>query len=449
MVGNPGSTSRLNTVSQLEYERDLELPQQIEVLTAFAGIMKDYLDAAGETEEDSELRNSYYSLSNSIKAMNGQLAGLEDPVLMARKRAAERDFRVALAADPELSRTYGGILDDIASVQSSKRATARQAGALTYYGSAIGSRVLTRALYGYAYTLLRQRGADNETLEDLKKDAFEMKDFPDQVERGLIVARIAQMQKYLGRTDPTIRGMLQGLSPEALADTLVARSALADSAGFAGMLDGNYLSSGDPSVPVINALAPLYFTLGQQLGSFVDRESNLNARLARARFEVDGFDRPPDATFSLRLSDGVVSGYAYNGTRAPIVTTFYGLYDHYVTYGPNSEWDLPQRWKQDDLTLDLSTPLNLVSTNDITGGNSGSPLLNENLQVVGLIFDGNIESLPNEYVYSDTAARAISVDARGILESLDEVYDADRVVLELTTGQMVATEAEADAVRGE
>ncbi|MEZ4698947.1 MAG: S46 family peptidase [Rhodothermales bacterium] len=449
VVGNPGSTSRLNTVSQLEYERDYDLPQQLEVLTTFAGVMKTYLDAQGDTEEDSELRNAYYSLSNSIKAMEGQLAGLRDPVLMAKKRAAERDFQRAVAADSKLNEEYGRLLDDLQAVQSSKKATARQAGALTYYGSSIGSRILTRALYGYAYTLLKQRGASAETLDDLQKDAGELKDYPDEVERGLIVARLHQIEKYLGRNDPTLRGILQGMTPEALADSLVASSALADSAGFMAMLDGTYLSSKDVSVPVINALAPLYFTLGQQIGSFGDRESNLNAQLSRARFEVAGFNSPPDATFSLRLADGVVKSYPYNGTRAPIITTFYGVYDHYVTYGPKSEWDLPERWKRRPPTFDLSTPLNLVSTNDITGGNSGSPLLNKNLEVVGLIFDGNIESLPNEYVFSDDTARAISVDARGIIEALDEMYDADRIVLELTAGQMAATEQEADAIRAQ
>ncbi|MDZ4702241.1 MAG: S46 family peptidase [Rhodothermales bacterium] len=449
VVGNPGSTSRLNTISQLEYERDFDLPQQLEVLTAFAGIMKTYLDTQPPGDANGDIRNDYYSLSNSIKAMEGQLAGLRDPALMARKRAAEQNLRRAIDADPKLKADYGNVLDDLLAVQASKKATARQAGALTFYGSALGSRILTRALYGYAYTLLKQRGATQTTLDELLKDANELKDYPPEVERSLIVARIRQMERYLGRTDPTIRGMLQGLTPEALADTLVATSALVDSARFVVLLDGTYLSSKDASVPVINALAPLYFTLGQQIGSFGDREGNLNAELSRARFAVDGFTSPPDATFSLRLTDGVVQGYAYNGTVAPYKTTFYGVYDHYVTYGPNSEWDLPEAWKRVPPGLDLSTPLNLVSTNDITGGNSGSPLLNKNLEVVGLIFDGNIESLPNEYVYTDKAARAISVDARGILEALDEMYDADRIVLELTAGQMTATEQEADAVRGE
>ncbi len=300
-------------------------------------------------------------------------------------------------------------------------------------------------MYGYAYALLSQRGAPQETLNGIKNDAAEIKDFPDEVEKAFVLARLNEIRKYLGPTDPTLRGILQGRTPEALAAELVDSTALTDSSRFFTMLDDGYLSSRDISVPIINALGPLYFTLGQQNGSFADREENLSARLARGRLDVFGEDVPPDATFSLRLSDGVVKGYAYNGTYAPYKTTFYGLFDHFYTYGAGSEWDLPEGWEEKPAGFDLSTPLNLVSTNDITGGNSGSPLLNANLELVGLIFDGNIESLPNEYVYREATGRAISVDARGILEVLDDVFDADRIVLELVGNTFVETEDEADA----
>ena len=449
VVGNPGSTSRLKTVSQLEYERDYALPQQLDVLRTRGDILRAYIREHPEDPAIDELRNTYFSISNSIKAMTGQYEGLNDEYLMARKRAAERQFRAAIEADPDLKAKYGSLFDEIAAVQTSKKATARQSGALTYFGTTIGSRVLTRALYGYAYSLLKRRGAPPSTLDDIRKDAAEIKDFPADVERAFITARLKELEKYLGPADPTLRRILQGKTPDELAVQLVDSTALMDSTRFMALLDGNFLSSGDISVPVIEALGPLYFTLGQQNGRFADREANLSARLAQARFEVMGTDIPPDATFSLRLSDGVVKGYEYNGTIAPPVTTFFGVYDHFYTYGRGSEWDLPERWLAPPASFDLSTPLNLVSTNDITGGNSGSPLLNANLEIVGLIFDGNIESLPNEYLYRDETARAIAVDARGILEALDEMYDADRIVLELTSGQAVPTEDEADAVVGE
>lgn len=445
VVGNPGSTSRLNTVSQLEYERDYALPQQLEVLQNRAEILQQYLKENPDDENVDELRNTYFSIANSIKANEGQLEGLQNEYLMARKGAAEKDLADAIDADADLKKKYGTVLREIRGVQSSKKATARQSGALTYFGTSIGSRIFTRALYGYAYSLLSQRGAPQETLDGIKNDASEIKDFPDEVEKAFVVARLEEIRKYLGPTDPTLRGILQGMSPEMLAAQLVDSTALTDSSSFFALLDDGYLSSKDASVSIINALGPLYFTLGQQNGSFADREENLSARLARARLEVLGEDVPPDATFSLRLSDGVVKGYNYNGTVAPYKTTFFGLYDHFFTYGTGSEWDLPERWRDRPAGFDLSTPLNIVSTNDITGGNSGSPLVNANLELVGLIFDGNVESLPNEYVYRDGAARAISVDARGILEVLDDMYDADRIVLELTADTFVESEEEADA----
>jgi hypothetical protein len=144
----------------------------------------------------------------------------------------------------------------------------------------------------------------------------------------------------------------------------------------------------------------------------------------------------------------VVSGYEYNGTRAPVYTTFYGLYDRYYSHGAGSLWDLPERWANAPATFDRSTPMNFVSTADIIGGNSGSPVLNTDLEIVGVVFDGNIESLPGDFIYVPDVNRAVTVDSRGILEALDEIYDADRIVLELTTGTMAATEQEADRVRG-
>lgn len=447
VVGNPGSTSRLQTISQLEYERDYALPQQIETLKTRARILKSFIDSYPDSAYIDEVRNTYFTLMNLIKANEGQLRGLQDPYLMARKQAAESSLEAMINEKKELSEEYGTILTNIEAVQRSKRATADQSGALNYFGSStIGSRILTRGLYGYVYSLYKQRGAPTDRLLELKEESAKIKDFPKELEKALIAARIDDLVRYLGQADPSVKGLLKGRSSLDIANELTDSTALIDSTGFFNALDQGYLTSKDASVPVIQVLAPLYFTLGQQNGSFADREDNLSEKLALARLELFGTSIPPDATFSLRLSDGVVKGYSYNGTEAPYKTTFFGLYDHYHTYGPRSEWDLPDRWLSPPANFDLSTPYNLISTNDITGGNSGSPLLNANLEIVGLIFDGNIESLPNQYMYSDVTARAISVDARAMLEVLDDMYDADRLVLELTRGTIVSTEAEADAV---
>ena len=231
-----------------------------------------------------------------------------------------------------------------------------------------------------------------------------------------------------------MRSLLGELTIDSLAASIVANSSIADSAGFAELLDKGFLGSDDATVRVISALAPLYFTAQQQVESFQNREDLLIAELAALRFALYGTDVPPDASSSLRISDGRVGGYMYNGTRAPAFTTFYGMYDHFYAYRDVSrEWNLPELWHSPPEAFDLSTPLSMVSTNDLAAGNSGSPLLNQNLEVVGLLYDGNIESLANAYVFSDRAARAISVDVRAILESLRHIYGADHLVQEIVS----------------
>jgi hypothetical protein len=194
------------------------------------------------------------------------------------------------------------------------------------------------------------------------------------------------------------------------------------------------------------ALAPRvaeYQVADQEIAA---RERELAADLGRARFEVYGTDVAPDATSSPRITDGVVIPYEYNGTLAPTHTTFYGVYDRYYGHQGNVDWALPSRWVPAPQGLDLSTPLNFISTSDTYGGNSGSPAVTKDLALVGLNFDRNIEGLSRDFIYLPERGRNIMVDVRAIREALDKVYDADRIVLEILTGRMVRTEAEADAV---
>ena len=438
VIGNPGSTSRLNTISQLEFERDYTLPAELEVLRDRARILMDFIEANPEEAEKYDLRNAYFSISNSIKANQGQLEGLQDPYLIARRAASERALQTAIAGADSLDSQYGKLIDQIKDLQRTKSATLNQSNAFIGFGSdQIGSHILLRALYGYIYSILKQRGAPQERLTSIKKEALKVTDRPSPVEKGFITSRLRSLQNALGVTDPTLRRVLQGRTPEEVADEIVEKTALADSASFAGLLEKGFMSSDDVTVGVIDALAPLYFTVSQQVDDVQAREKSLNASLARARFAVYGTQVPPDASFSLRLADGVVLGYPYNGTIAPPHTTFYGLYDAYYSY-QKEDWDLPARWIERRNRLKLSTPFNLVSTNDITGGNSGSPLVNKNLEIVGLVFDGNIESLPNNYLFRSIVERAVSVDSRGILESLRSVYDADRLVREIESGSLAS-----------
>jgi hypothetical protein len=222
---------------------------------------------------------------------------------------------------------------------------------------------------------------------------------------------------------------------------------LSDSAIAVTALQNGSATPQDAAVQAVIAFLPAFLELNALYVEVGPLEEELAAELGRARFEIYGTDVPPDATFSLRIADGVVTGYEYNGTVAPIFTTFYGFYDRHYSHEGKEDWALPDRWLDPPSTLDLRTPMNFISTADIIGGNSGSPVLDRDLEVVGVVFDGNAESLPGDYIYLPEKNRSVTVDVRAILEALDEIYDLDRLVLELTTGELAATEAEADARR--
>ena len=430
VVGNPGSTSRFGSVSQLVFEREHTLPHQVKALERRADLMRPYTDMPA-------LDPVWFRISNTLKALSGQLAGLRNDTLIAHRSAAEYQIKEDLFKSDSLSGIYGTLFQELDELQLSKRAEAERMAAFTFFGTSIGSRILTRALYGYYYGSLQRRGyIDPKILDEVLSDALALKNMPVEVDKALMTLRFAEIRDALGEEDPTVRSLLGERSIDSLVTSIVTTTALSDSAGFATLLEDGFLGSGDSVVPVISALAPLYFNAQQQGQSFKNREDLLVAELASLRFALYGTDVPPDASSSLRISDGYVQGYAYNGTRAPSFTTFYGLYDHYHAYeNMHGNWVLPERWQNPPDTFDLSTPLNLISTNDIAGGSSGSPLLNQDLEIVGLVFDGNIESLANVYVFSDRVARTVSVDARAILASLQHIYGASHLVDEITKAE--------------
>lgn len=430
-VGNPGSTSRLQMVSQLEYKRDFELPNQLDVFRDRNQLLQSYIVNKPQEASQYNLQNTLFSLRNSIKSTEGKLRGLQDPYLLARRGKAIQALRDSMASVDSL-KLYDRVIGEIKQLQESKRILAgKQKAFLTFTNLQLGSRIFTRAVYGYYYDFLRTRGARPERIQDIRSDAETIGNWPDDLDRSFIVAELRGIRDAFGASHPTVQRLLRNRSIEELATHLVENSALTDSTAFAKLLDEGYLKSKDPSVPVIEALAPLFLNTNRQMEDVRSTERTLNGRLSRARRAIFGSEVPPDATFSPRISDGVVRGYAFNGVNAPAHTNFYGLYDRYYSHR-QEDWALPERWITPPDSFDLATPLNLVSTNDISGGSSGSPLLNADLELVGVVFDSNMEALPNEYLYRTADARAISVDVRGILESLRNMYGAGRLVEELT-----------------
>lgn len=443
-VGNPGATSRLDMVSQLEYERDYRLPARLEVFRDRRGLLQSYIASHPEEAGTYDLRNTFFSIGNSIKSLEGRLRGLRDSYLLARRGAAVQALRDTIATVDSLQQ-YGRAVGEIRRLQESKRILAdKQKAFLTFANLELGSRILTRAVHGYYYDFLRTRGASPERVQDIRDDAETIGNWPDDLERSMLAAQLRDIRSAYGPNHPTVQKLLRKRSIDELATHLVDNSALMDSTRFVTLLDEGYLKSDDPSVSVIEALAPLFLNTNRQMQDIQNTEETLNRRLSRARRAIYGDRVPPDATFTLRLSDGVVRGYSYNGTQAPAHTNFYGLYDRYYSHG-QEDWALPERWLSPPDAFDLETPLNLVSTTDISGGNSGSPLLNEDLEIVGVVFDSNMEALPNQYLYRSHSARAVSVDVRGIVEALRDLYEADRLVDEITNHSAAAPSTASEA----
>jgi hypothetical protein len=249
----------------------------------------------------------------------------------------------------------------------------------------------------------------------------------------LLAAQLEDATSLIGGDDPWVAEALGGRAPRDAARAIVTGSAIADSAQRALWLatPGDIATSNDVALKLVRDLLPRVQPVTQQYRSLQQQEQTRTAQLARALFAVYGATVPPDATFTLRLADGVVKGYDYNGTRAPAFTTFYGLYDRHASNPREEAWELPDRWLKPTPGFDLGTPLDMVMTNDIIGGNSGSPVIDKGGRLVGLIFDGNIESLSGDFIYTDETARAVAVDARGIREVLRIVYKARRIVDEL------------------
>jgi hypothetical protein len=224
------------------------------------------------------------------------------------------------------------------------------------------------------------------------------------------------------------------------AKDLAANSVVASREKTEALLAGppaDILNSNDPLIRFIVANWEQINDLQTSYDRIYEKIQARTQVLGNALYQVYGTAIPPDATFTLRIADGIVKGYDYNGTIAPSVTTFYGLYDRYYSFNKSYPWSLPDRWANPPASFRLSTPMNFVSTNDIIGGNSGSPVITKDLQVVGLIFDGNIESLPGDIIFDDTKNRSVSVNSAGILEGLEQIYKADRLAKEIRNGKII------------
>ena len=441
VIGTPGGTFRGETVAQLEWRRDVEVPSRLQHVRGRMAALRAYLD---EHPDDDAYRAQFLSLSNTEKRYAGRQDALDNAVIMSRRRDFEAGFQQALDADAALQTEYGDLIQKMADIQREKRDLASLHGALERLGERkYIAPTLLRGIYAAQLLGAQQAGTNPELQTQLEAGLRDVGDRPGAINRGYLAAQLEELQQHL---DPAlVDPFLAGRTPEAAADALINGSVLQTKASTAEALASGTLGADDPVVRLALAILPRYADYQSAAAGLGEQEREVAAGLGAARFAVYGTTVPPDGSLSLRISDGVVQGYAYNGTVAPPYTSFYGLYDRNAAFGQDSEWKLPKRWLPAPPDLDLATPLDFVSTADAVGGSSGSPTVDRDLRLVGINFDRTVEGLSRDFIYFADRGRNIMVDARAVVEALDTVYDLDRIVWELKTGEAVATEAEADA----
>jgi hypothetical protein len=440
VTGHPGRTNRNYTVAEIEYFRDFDYPYQLGRFNRLEVLVSVYGERNDENKRQS--KDLLFGIANSRKARVGGLGGLLDPDLIKEKKDAEKKLKAFVAKDEKLKKEIGDPWAKIASIQTPRKEMLRRFASLER-GTAFFSE-----LFPIARALVRagdEREKKNDdrlreytdaSLDALKRQLFAKKEIYDDFEIVKLTDGLTYMCEVFGANDPLVKKVLAGKSPSARAVELVKGTKLKDIAERKKLYDGGKKAineSTDPLILLAKMVDPEARRLRKRMESEVDEaRTQPYAALAKAKYAMEGDNAYPDATFTLRLAFGVVKGYEENGKPVPFETTFAGLYERAKEHNNKPPFDLPERWISRKDKLDLNVPFNFVCTADIIGGNSGSPVINKAGEVVGLIFDGNIQSLVADFAYTETQGRALAVHSRGIIEALSKVYDATELVEEIT-----------------
>ncbi len=435
--GHPGRTDRMNTIAELEYLRDIGYPYVLQRLNRMEVML---LSFSGRSEENArQARELLFSVQNSRKARIGGLAGLLDPETMARKKVEEEKLKRAWAERE--GKSGPSPWERIAAAEKIRKENYRRA-TLLEQGAGFNSD-----LFSIARTLVRAaeerskpnserlQGFGDANLDSLKQQLFD----PEPIYEDFEIVKLADSLTFLcgqlGVEDPLVQKVLAGKSPQARAAELITGSKLKDVELRKQLFDGGkeaINASTDPMIKLALLVDPESRAIRKLLETQVDEpKKQAYNEIAKVKFALEGTNTYPDATFTLRLAFGLVKGYEENGRKIPAFTTFAGLFERSAENMNKEPFDLPPRWIERKKHLNLETPLNFVSTADIIGGNSGSPVINRDAEFVGIIFDGNIQSLVLDFAFEEVQARAVSVDSRGIIEALRKVYQANDLADEL------------------
>jgi hypothetical protein len=435
-VGNPGSTQRLDTVAELEFDRDVSLPRALFEMSELRGQLTQFQTKGPEQKRIAT--GKLFGVENSLKAEKGRFEALVDPALIAAKAKAEAELRAKVDADPALKTEAGGAWDAI------RDALKRWKPKSEHYAYTEGRGAFDTPLFGFARAFVRypveKAKPDEKRLPEytdanfpaLRQSILADEPFYPELEKLTLTFSLTKLRETLGPDDPFVRKVLGKKSPSQLANELIDGSKLGDLAVRKALLEGGQAAvdaSTDPMIAMARLVDP------ESREARKDYEDNFSAPLeaahtaiARARFKSYGTSIYPDATFTMRISFGSVKGYLQDGKFIEPITRIAGLYERATGAPP---YKLPETWIAAKPALDMNQPMNFVTTNDIIGGNSGSPMIDKEGEIVGLIFDGNIQSLGGDFGYDGAVNRAVAVSVGALREGLAKVYHADRIVAEL------------------
>lgn len=414
--GNPGRTQRILTTAALEYQRDQRMPRVLDLLRRKEILLQQY--GLGGPEQARRGHDELFGIQNSRKAYTGMLAGLQNPSFIVDKRQAETQLKSTVSSSSPW--------ETIAEVQQARVELQNRSGSLRSGLYRLAEELVLMATEDTKPSEQRLREYRDSNRQSLEQSLFSPAPLYDDLERLQLADELARFTEIRGGNDELVQQVLAGKGPRERAAELIAgtqlfsveaRQALAK-AGAAGIA-----ASKDALIGLAKILEPEYRALRQITEELDERERQAYAKITEAKFAAEGDSVYPDATFTLRLAYGLVKGYQEDDQSIPPQTTIGGAFEHEAAHRGLEDWVLPESWSTEG-KLDLATPLNFVCTADIIGGNSGSPVVDRDGRLVGVIFDGNIQSLTADFYYSDVQGRAVAVHIAAVLEVLDKIYHA-------------------------
>jgi len=435
--GHPGRTNRLNTLTHLEFFRDVTYPFTLNLLRRREVLINTYAERS--MENDRRAHDDLFGVKNSRKAYFGRIAGLQDPAIMKAKAGAQAALRQKVESDPQMKAQYGDAWAMVDKAFETYRPFSNEFRFLE------GGIAFNSHLFNSARTLLRLAGeaakpnADRlreyreSNLESLKQQLYSEAPIYEDLEIVELADSLAHWLETIGANDPLVRQVLDGKSPQERASDLVRGTKLRDAAVRKQLGEGGKAAvdaSTDPMIQVARIVDARSRELRKAYEETVDEPlQQAYAKIANATFKASGGETYPDATFTLRLSLGTVKGFEENGEQISWRTTIGDTFEHAAAHANKGPFELPKSWSSKKAVLDNDkTPFNFAFTADIIGGNSGSPVVNRAGEFVGIVFDGNLQSLPWDYQFDDRVGRAIAVDSAGIVDALKKVYGATDVV---------------------